>query len=194
MPNEKKQASRVCHASATAALVASSRFTPHGIARQARTCGCAVALTAVAVAAKPDLDKAPSAQEQAGATVDTHLGAKPKVLDGLVPAAALRGAAGLTRDQLDAHAQHTLRPIQRGPSGCLNEHGVLDGALGTHNVTPPSIHPPSSSRSSNRVARGRDRGDRIVLKPTIGKPSPIPAERLALLAYRALNHAGRLCY
>ena len=79
-------------------------------------------------------------------------------------------------------------------SGCLNEHGVLDGALGTHNVTPPSIHPPSSSRSSNRVARGRDRGDRIVLKPTIGKPSPIPAERLALLAYRALNHAGRLCY
>jgi hypothetical protein len=59
------------HASATAALVTSSRLTLRGIARQARTAWCAVALTSIAVAAKPDLGRAPCAQEQAGGTVHT---------------------------------------------------------------------------------------------------------------------------
>lgn len=76
----------VGHASAAAALVAPAGFTLRGLARQARTGRGAVALTAVAAAAKPDLGRAPCAQEQAGGTVQTHLGHEPKVLDGRVPA------------------------------------------------------------------------------------------------------------
>ena len=65
----------VGHASAAAALVATGRLALRGVARQARTDGGAVALTAVAVAAQPDLDEVPGAQEQTGRIVDAHLGA-----------------------------------------------------------------------------------------------------------------------
>lgn len=63
---------RVGHAPATAALVATGRLALRGVARQTRTTGSAVALTAVAAAAQLDLDEAPCAQEQAGGIVHAH--------------------------------------------------------------------------------------------------------------------------
>jgi hypothetical protein len=74
------------HATATAALIPSTRLALRGTTRQARTIRRAVALTPVAAAAQTHLDKAPRAQEQPGGFIHAHLGPKPKVLDGLVPA------------------------------------------------------------------------------------------------------------
>lgn len=66
------RARRMGHAPASAALVASTRLALRGLARQARTRGCAVALTAVAMAAQQDLDKATCTEEQAGGIVHAH--------------------------------------------------------------------------------------------------------------------------
>ena len=73
-------------ASTARTLVATRSLAPCRVVRLAPAVASAVPVAAIAAAAQDDLDAAPSAQEQAGWTVQPHHQTEPVVLDGVVPA------------------------------------------------------------------------------------------------------------
>ena len=76
----------VPHASTARALVATGSLAPGEVVRLMPAGAAAIPIAAIAAAAQDDLNAAPSAQEQAGWTVQRHHQSEPVVLDGVVPA------------------------------------------------------------------------------------------------------------